>query len=195
MIHIEIREEPLAAIGDYARIPSAFRVERVLRVHAHPTAQSQWSLVEEPCAAPFVKDYDAIPGNHAIDWPTQFDSAHWQVFVAYVRDIRVGGAILIPPVGASPSVADDQVSELWDLRVHPDWQRRGIATALWKHVESRVTTPLLRVETQQINVAACAFYSTQGCVLTRVEPFAYPELPNEIRLVWQKVTPRSGRSR
>ena len=50
-----------------------------------------------------------------------------------------------------------------------------------------VTTPLLRVETQQINVAACAFYSAQGGVLTRVEPFAYPELPNEIRLVWQKV--------
>src|SRR6187455_151537 len=146
MIDIDIREEPLAAIAQYARIPSAFRVERVLHVRADPTTQSQWSLVEEPCATPFIKDYDAVPGNHAMDWPSAFDSAHWRVFVAYVGDNRVGGAILIPPTATSKPADDEQVSELWDLRVHPDWQRHGIATALWKHVERQVTTSLLRVE-------------------------------------------------
>jgi hypothetical protein len=42
------------------------------------------------------------------------------------------------------------------------------------------------VETQNVNVAACRFYARQGCVLTAVDPFAYPALPGEIQLLWYK---------
>jgi len=88
----------------------------------------------------------------------------------------VGGAIVIPPSNVSRP-ADAHVSELLDLRVHPGWKRKGIASALWRYVESIVTTPLLRVETQHLNVPASAFYAAQGCVLSLVEPSAYPALP------------------
>jgi ribosomal protein S18 acetylase RimI-like enzyme len=42
------------------------------------------------------------------------------------------------------------------------------------------------VETQNINVAACRFYASVGCELTAIEPDAYPNLPNETRLIWSR---------
>ena len=182
---VDVREETMASIEEYARIPSAFRVDRILRVRADAAVPAQWSLSEEPHAAPFLKNYDAIPGNHPMDWQRQFDTAGWRLFSAFVSEHRVGGAIVIPPTTVSRPAAA-KISELLDLRVHAGWRRRGIASALWRHVESVVTTPLLRAETQNVNVAACAFYSAQGCTLLLVEPFAYPMLPDEVRLVWQK---------
>ena len=183
---VDVREESMAVIGEYARVPSAFLVERVLRIREDPAAPSRWTWVEETCAMPFTKDYDAIPGTHPTAWPRTVDTTRWRIFSAHVGERRIGGAILIPPSSVSPTADDTLVTELWDLRVHPDCRRRGVASALWKHVESVVPTPLLRVETQQINVPACTFYSAQGCVLSLVEPSAYPALPGEVRLVWEK---------
>ena len=44
----------------------------------------------------------------------------------------------------------------------------------------------LKVETQNVNVPACRFYARQGCVLGAVDRFAYPALPDEVRLLWCK---------
>ena len=44
----------------------------------------------------------------------------------------------------------------------------------------------MEVETQNINVSACRFYARQGCVLSAVNRFAYPELPDEVQLIWRK---------
>lgn len=41
------------------------------------------------------------------------------------------------------------------------------------------------------HVAACRFYSRQGCVLGAIDRFAYPELPQEARLLWYKDLPVS----
>ena len=45
---------------------------------------------------------------------------------------------------------------------------------------------LLKIETQNINVPACRFYTSQGAVLGMVGRFTYPELPDEAMLVWYK---------
>ena len=50
----------------------------------------------------------------------------------------------------------------------------------------------LKVETQNINVPACRFYERQGCVLAEVRRDAYPELPGEIQLLWQKAVSHAG---
>ena len=42
----------------------------------------------------------------------------------------------------------------------------------------------LKIETQNINVPACKFYASQGCELRTIHPDAYPELPDEIQLLW-----------
>jgi hypothetical protein len=44
----------------------------------------------------------------------------------------------------------------------------------------------LKVETQTINVPACRFYAWHGCVLKAVRPDAYPALPQEIQLLWER---------
>jgi hypothetical protein len=44
----------------------------------------------------------------------------------------------------------------------------------------------LKVETQNINVPACRFYASQGCVLAAVNRMAYREPQDEIQLLWYK---------
>ena len=44
----------------------------------------------------------------------------------------------------------------------------------------------MKVETQNVNVPACRFYARQGCVLGAINRFAYPDLPDEVQLLWYK---------
>ena len=48
---------------------------------------------------------------------------------------------------------------------------------------------LLKIETQNVNVAACCFYAAQGCTLGGVNRFAYlgaygAAHPDEVQLIW-----------
>ena len=79
----DIREETMASIGEYARIPSAFWADRAWRIRADVEGPPYWHVTEEPDADPFLKDYDAIRDNHPTDWPQQFDTTHWRVYAAW----------------------------------------------------------------------------------------------------------------
>lgn len=89
----------------------------------------------------------------------------------------------------------DDLAVLWNIRVAPECQRHGVATALFHAAEKWAVArgaTRLKVETQNINVAACEFYARMGCVLDEVHRDAYPEYPDEIQLFWYKdVTGRS----
>ena len=182
-MRIEVREETMDSMEAYARISAAFRVEEQFVFSCDPSAPPD----EVSVASPFVKDYDALPDNRPAHWPQRFDTSHWRVFAAFVRDTRVGGAVLIP---ADAHATDRGVAELWDLRVDDVWRRRGVARALWATVEAAALAggaSALDIETQQINVAACRFYAANGCVLVSVDTSAYPSLPGEVALRWRKV--------
>ena len=194
MMQIAVHEETMAAMQAYARVSTAFRVERRLVLSADPSAPSGVSLSEDSVVAPFVKDYDVLPGNHPTEWARRLDTARWRVFAALVGDAQVGGAILILP---KDDAGVQIVAELWDLRVSPAWRRRGVARALWATVEAAALAAgarALRIETQQINVAACRLYDAQGCVLARVDAEAYPEWPDEVALHWFKALPARARA-
>jgi GNAT superfamily N-acetyltransferase len=193
-MRIDVREESMASMEAYARISPAFRVERRFVLSSDPSVPSGVRLDQVSVASPFVKDYDALPGNHPTDWPRRPDSIRWSVFTAFVGETRVGGAILIP---VDAHATDSGVAELWDLRVDARWRRRGVARTLWATIEAaamadRAST--LDVETQQINVAACQFYSAHGCALVGVDEAAYPLLPDEVALHWRKVLPVRNRA-
>ena len=100
-MQIAVHEETMEAMAAYARVSTAFRVERRLVLSADPTLPSGVSLSEDSVVSPFVKDYDVAPGNHPTEWARRLDTAQWRVFAAFVGDAQVGGAILIlqPPCG------------------------------------------------------------------------------------------------
>jgi GNAT superfamily N-acetyltransferase len=185
---IEVREESIDLV-EYARVPIAFEVKRVLDVAGN--ADEGFALTERRLeSAPYVKDYDAIPGEGSQQWPQRFDLANWGFLTARVGGRAVGAAAVAhntPDLEVLEGRPD--LAVLWDIRVTPEARRQGVGSALFKAAEkwARARGCLtLKVETQTLNVPACRFYAEHGCVLRAVHPDVYPALPHEIQLLWYK---------
>ena len=187
---VEVREESIASLVDYARIPIAFEVRRVFDVIAPGGDPVDSDLEERELDVPYWKDYDALDGGGPSRLVGQFDVSNWVVLSARVGPDRVGGAIVAfdtPGVWMLEGRRD--LAVVWDIRVLPEARGRGVGTALFRAAEAWAVARgcrQLKVETQNINVPACQFYRRQGCVLRRVNPLAYPELPDEVQLLWYK---------
>ena len=184
VVIIDVVEEPLTSLSDYAAVPIAFDVTEVLALDPVRPSVTWADIAVRRLAVPCRKDYDAIAGNHPVNWPPL------ALFGAYVDGVRVGGAawrIVASPGPDTAPVAND--AELWDLRVVPTCRGMGIGSALLRIVERAARASgatVLHVETQDINVPACRFYAARGFVLASVNRGAYPELPTETQLVWVK---------
>jgi GNAT superfamily N-acetyltransferase len=73
--------------------------------------------------------------------------------------------------------------------VAPDQRGSGVGSALFRATERWAGDRgcgWLKIETQNVNTAACRFYQKMGCTLGGIERFAYPELPDEVQLLWWK---------
>lgn len=84
----------------------------------------------------------------------------------------------------------DDLAVLWDIRVSPEARGPGVGSALFRAAEEWARCRgcrYLKVETQNINVAASKLYAAQGCELTAANRQAYPDLPDEIQLLWHKL--------
>ena len=105
----------------------------------------------------------------------------------------------IAPVGGaavawrSPKVhmleGRDDLAVLWDFRVHPDYRRKGIGTALFRRAAQWARSKgckQLKIETQNVNVPACRFYAAQRCHLGRIDRYGYaePDIAHETMLIW-----------
>ena len=184
---IEVRHESAATLREYAGIPIAFDVSHVFDVVADGC--NEFILTARPLANSYVKDYDAI-SDRPEDWPQRFDISNWAFFSAFSDEQRVGGATVAyrtPNVEMLEGRID--LAVLWDIRVAPSARRRGVGAALFEAAAtwaSRSGCRQLKVETQNINVAACRFYARHGCVLRSAHWGAYPELPREVQLLWYK---------
>jgi streptothricin acetyltransferase len=189
-MQINMSEEPMAALGEYGRVPIAFEVDRVLDVAVRHDGLDGFVLSERRLEVPYIKDYDAIAGEGPSTWATRFDLSNWGLMTAHVEGQRVGGAVIAfntPHVTMLEGRRD--LAALWDIRVASATRGRGVGSALFRAVETWCTARScrrLKIETQNINVAACRFYGRQGCVLEAVNHFAYGELPDEIQLFWYK---------
>ena len=83
----------------------------------------------------------------------------------------------------------DDLAVLWDIRVAPPFRRTGVGRHLFDAVETWARPQgcrELKIETQDVNVAACRFYAAMGCELRVVRPGAYPEHPEETQMLWYK---------
>jgi GNAT superfamily N-acetyltransferase len=191
---VEISEEPLSALPEHARIATAFEVRAVLEVSAPAHGLGGLVLAERALDAPYRKDYDADSGGPAA-WPRHFDLSSWGLLAARVAGRRVGGAVIAfdtPAVNLLEGRTD--LAVLWDIRVAPEARGHGVGTALFAAAEGWARARgcrWLEAETQNINLPACRFYVRQGCLLRGIHRFAYPDLPDEVMLLWCKALARS----
>lgn len=183
---IEIKESPVDSetLAVYSRIPISFQgSSRFI-----PRSKSEgWRLDEQP-AELFFKDYDKI--DNPLRWANVFDTSNWVMLRADRETTRTGGAVLVfDTAGVDMLEARSDLCVLWDLRVLPDYRNEGIGTQLIERalqVSQSRGCKEIKVETQDVNVAACRFYHKMGFRLRTVRPGAYPELPDEVQLLWYR---------
>lgn len=184
---VAIREEPIGRLAEVSTIPASFVVERVMTVT--PTADG-FALTEDFVADPWVKDYDAIPGEGPASWARRFDVSSWGLLAAGDGDRWAGAAVVAHDTpGLDMLAGRTDLAVLWDLRVRPEARRTGIGRQLFRATEAWARQRgcrTLHVETQDINVPACRLYRHMGCELKSIDRHAYPDLPDEAQLIWSK---------
>jgi GNAT superfamily N-acetyltransferase len=199
---IEVREDSAAALADYARIPIAFEVREIFDVAERAGGgggRVGFTLTKRTLDVPYVKDYDAIEGESPAHWAERFDVSNWVFLAAYSEGRRVGGAALaFDTEGLDMLEGRSDLAVLWDIRVAPEARGQGVGASLFQTAEARAAARgcrQLKVETQNINVPACEFYARQGCEPGAFDRLAYPQLPNEIQLLWYKELARAVATR
>lgn len=188
-MRIDVGEEPLAALAEYAAISIAFEVRRVLEVAVIDGGLGGFALAERAADVPYVKDYDAGDGGPA-RWAERFDLSNWGLLGARIGGRLVGGAaVAFNTPGLMMLEGRRDLAVLWDIRVAPDVRGQGVGAALFRAAETWSAVRgcrQLKVETQNANIPACRFYARQGCVLGGIHRFAYPGLPHEVQLLWYR---------
>jgi GNAT superfamily N-acetyltransferase len=188
-MEIQLSQEPVAVLAQYSRISIAFEVETVLDVRPDNHNTGGFVLSESCLNTPYAKDYDALDGGPTA-WPMRFDLSNWGVIMAWLDDRPVGGIAIAhrsPEVDMLEGRSD--LGLIWDVRVQPELRGQGIGSDLFRTAEKWAEERgcrQLKVETQNINLAANRFYARQGCVLRKVNRLAYKDLPEEIQLLWYK---------
>ena len=187
---IEIREEPTTALGEHARISIAFAVRSVLDVEPRDRGLGGFSLVERAVAEPWIKDYDLVDEDRPTALAKRFDVSRWGLVSAWDGSVRVGGAVVAHDTENLHLLEGRRdLAVIWDIRIAPAWRGVGVGRLLFQAVEAWARGRACRrldVETQNINVPACRFYARMGCVLRRIDRFAYVDLPQEVQLLWTK---------
>lgn len=189
---IEITSDSAAALDAYARIPIAFEIRSVLDVEVRDAGLGGLALTERAVEVPYVKDYDALDGG-PVAWPRRFDVSTWGFLAARADGALVGAAAVVAGTDEIHMLEGrDDLAVLWDIRVLPEARGQGVGAALFRAAEAWAATRgcrWLKVETQTVNVPACRFYRRMGCELGGLHRFAYPDLPDEVQLLWYKPLP------
>ena len=187
---VRIVQEPLSTLAEYARVPIAFEVRRVMDIAQPPITGNAFVLTERALSIPTVKDYDALPDEGPATWPSRFALATWALFAAYVDGSRAGGAaVVMHSTEIELLEGRSDLALLWDIRVATVMRRRGVGGALINGIESWASSHgarCIKVETQDVNVPACRFYFRNGFQLRAVHTNAYHDLPLEKQLLWYK---------
>ncbi|MCB1230114.1 MAG: GNAT family N-acetyltransferase [Verrucomicrobiae bacterium] len=184
-----IVEDSIRNWEEYGKVPISYRVAGIFEVVCQNTNRGGVSLEERAIQVPYTKDYDALAGEGPSRWARNWNVSNWGVISAFDGPRRIGGCVLAwRTEGLELLEGREDFVVLWDIRVHPDERGRGIGSALFSAAVAWARDRrcrLLRVETQNTNVPACRFYAAQGCVLLHVHRFAYPDLPDEVQLIWE----------
>ena len=188
---ISVREISRDRYPEYAEIDSSYEVASVLKVIPKDKGLGGLQFVEEAVAQPYRKGADG-PEDSPSSWPPRQEPGEFVAFLAMEDALPVGGAaVIVNPAGAFLFERRDALAGLWDIRVRPDHRRRGVGSQLLLHAADWAKTrgcAQLRVECQNVNVAACRFYA-KHCTLGGVERYGYAacaDVAHEAMLLWYR---------
>ncbi len=130
-----------------------------------------------------------------------FDIANWAFFMAFDGEKPVGGLTLACRTeGVNMLENRSDLCVLWDLRVAEAYRRNGVGSALFssaldwaeKHGFSE-----MKIESQNNNAAAYAFYLKYGAILTEIRRGVYcdEETKNELQFIWRLPLKKRRRGR
>ena len=126
---LQIREETVADLEDYAQVPMVLAVSSRYRTEPIDRGLGGWCLTEE-AVDPYRKDIDEI--EPPTSWLKLDGVSNWSVFAAYDGQDRVGGAVV---AWNSPSLhmleARTDLAALWDIRVRCEYRRLGVGSRLF----------------------------------------------------------------
>lgn len=189
---VDIASVSSALLLEYAAIPIAFDVRSVLSA---ANAGEAFQLTEHAVETPYVKDYDALTERPA-DWSARFDTSQWALLLARGQGRSVGGAtVALRTPGLDLLEGRTDLAVLWDIRVVPERRGQGVGRRLFESAEAWASSQgcrELKVETQNVNVAACRFYAAMRCDLRIVRQHAYPQCSGEAQFLWYKALPNSS---
>jgi ribosomal protein S18 acetylase RimI-like enzyme len=198
MTEFEIREESIETLAQHANISIAFEYDHILELTIADNGLGGFAFVERHLAVSQRKDYDAIEGEGPGHWCSRFDVSSWGLIVARFDGHRIGGAVMAySAAGVDMLKGRGDLAVLWDIRVDPVFRGQGVGPLLFQAAEiwsAQRGCTQLKIETQNTNIAACKFYARQGCTLGAINRFAYPNLPNEVQLLWYKYLRLPGNS-
>jgi len=194
---LELREESVSCLAEYAKVPIRFQVDRIYEVTVLDGGLGGVQFRKRSVNPPYTKDYDAIKGEGPTRWAKRWNMSNWGVLSAFAEGRRMGGAVVaFDTDGVNMLEGRRDLAVLWDLRIGPQYRHDGIGSQLFAAAEGWAASRgcrQIKVETQNINYAACRFYAKQGCVLGAIDRFAYAEYPDEVRLLWYKSLGRDGK--
>ena len=191
-MNFKIQEVGPDSLSLFAQIPIAFQVDSILQVEKVDGGLGGLVLTERSVERPYVKDYDAQDEEGGpTDWPDRFDVSTWGFVLARFEGLPVGSAtVAYDTPGLNMLEGRSDLAVLWDIRVHPEYRGQGVGSALLQRAAewSRERgCSQLKIETQNVNVPACRFYASQGCVLGAIHRYAYtasPDVAHEAMLLW-----------
>lgn len=188
---IEIRQfgpEDTVSLGYYQQIPMTVSIESVLEVSINFNGLS---ITETPADQPRTKDLWS--GYYEIERLERFTCAHnSSFFIAMDNGQPVGGASGIRHCADAEyfcmTDGRDDIAVLRDIRVLPEFRRSGVGKVLFENVvdwAQQAGLGLLKIETQNNNLAACRFYQSMGARLGGIQRHAYgPPFEHEVMLLW-----------
>lgn len=183
---ITIKEVTKEELQEYAKIPMWHKVSTILKLEKIKGGLGG-IIFEEIEVEPYIKDLGKE--EKPLMWEKNFDISNWGFFIAYDDDKPVGGACLVYKTeGVNMLNSREDLSVLWDIRVHPDYKGRGIGSMLLsasKNWSKTRNCKQLKIECQTNNVPACRFYAKNGAILGSIDEYAYYEdYDEEVQLIW-----------
>lgn len=167
-------------IKDYSNISAEFCGHSIYDI-------IEWHLIER-YVPKFSKNYDDY--EYPLSWCTNWDISEWGIIFVQIGNLPIAGAIVaVHTDGLDMSEERDDLAVLLDIRVLPEYRRKGIGSQLFRFVEEwskRRGLTELKIETQNNNVAAVKFYRKMGCIISEINRNVYLKIPEEIQLIFRK---------